>query len=111
MKVLDRMVADFDSTINDADEVVKNIRIENFNQFKEKVDIIVGGPPCPPYSKSRFYIKEKKRALEDEDSYTLVYFCKASKLFSALAESSVLPLLVILYLLLFNHIAFFNGYK
>ena len=35
MKVLDRMVADFDSTINDADEVVKNIRIENFNQFKE----------------------------------------------------------------------------
>ena len=29
------MVADFDSTINDADEVVKNIRIENFNQFKE----------------------------------------------------------------------------
>ena len=35
MKVLDRMVADFDSTINDADEVVKNIRIENFSQFKE----------------------------------------------------------------------------
>ena len=33
-----------------------------------------------PYSKSRFYIKEKKRALEDEDSYTLVYFCKALKI-------------------------------
>ena len=28
----------------------------------------------------RFYIKDKKRALEDEDSYTLVYFCKALKI-------------------------------
>lgn len=29
------------------------------------VDGIVGGPPCPPFSKSRFYLKDKKRALED----------------------------------------------
>ena len=35
MKVLDRMVADFDNTIDKADEVVKNIRIENFSEFKE----------------------------------------------------------------------------
>jgi len=35
MKVLDRMAADFDSTINDAEEVVKKIRIENFSEFKE----------------------------------------------------------------------------
>lgn len=30
------------------------------------VDLLVGGPPCPPYSKSRFYRKEKPRALADE---------------------------------------------
>jgi DNA (cytosine-5)-methyltransferase 1 len=30
------------------------------------VDLVVGGPPCPPYSKSRFYRKEKPRALDDE---------------------------------------------
>ena len=35
MKVLDGMLADFDSTIDKADEVVKNIRIENFSEFKE----------------------------------------------------------------------------
>lgn len=29
------------------------------------IDLLVGGPPCPPYSKSRFYRKEKPRALED----------------------------------------------
>jgi DNA (cytosine-5)-methyltransferase 1 len=29
------------------------------------VDLVVGGPPCPPYSKSRFYRKEKPRALND----------------------------------------------
>ena len=35
MKVLDGMLADFDNTIDKADEVVKNIRIENFSEFKE----------------------------------------------------------------------------
>ena len=35
MKVLNRIAADFDSTIDNADEVVKDIRIENFNKFKE----------------------------------------------------------------------------
>lgn len=37
----------------------------------ERVDCFVGGPPCPAYSKSRFYLKDKKRALEDENSFTL----------------------------------------
>ena len=60
--------------------ICSDIKEVNFSKFKNKVDIIVGGPPCPPYSKSRFYIKEKKRALEDEDSFTLVYFCKALKI-------------------------------
>jgi len=60
--------------------ICSNIKDIDFSKFKGKVDCIVGGPPCPPYSKSRFYIKEKKRALEDEDSYTLVYFCKALKI-------------------------------
>ena len=60
--------------------ICSNIKDIDFSKFKDKVDCIVGGPPCPPYSKSRFYIKEKKRALEDEDSYTLVYFCKALKI-------------------------------
>jgi len=29
------------------------------------VDLVFGGPPCPPFSKSRFYRKEKPRALGD----------------------------------------------
>lgn len=29
------------------------------------VDLLAGGPPCPPYSKSRFYRLEKPRALAD----------------------------------------------
>lgn len=29
------------------------------------VDLLAGGPPCPPFSKSRFYRKDKPRALED----------------------------------------------
>ena len=30
------------------------------------IDVLIGGPPCPPYSKSRFYRKEKPRALKDD---------------------------------------------
>jgi DNA (cytosine-5)-methyltransferase 1 len=31
-----------------------------------RIDLLAGGPPCPPYSKSRFYRKEKPRALTDD---------------------------------------------
>jgi DNA (cytosine-5)-methyltransferase 1 len=30
------------------------------------IDLLAGGPPCPPYSKSRFYRKSKPRALNDQ---------------------------------------------
>lgn len=29
------------------------------------VDLLVGGPPCPPFSKSRFYRTDKPRAMDD----------------------------------------------
>jgi DNA (cytosine-5)-methyltransferase 1 len=31
----------------------------------DTVDLLVGGPPCPPFSKSRFYRKDKPRAMGD----------------------------------------------
>jgi DNA (cytosine-5)-methyltransferase 1 len=45
----------------------------------EDIDVLVGGPPCPAYSKSRFYRTEKKRALEDENSFTLYEYFRALK--------------------------------
>lgn len=41
------------------------------------IDVLAGGPPCPAYSKSRFYRTEKKRALEDENSFTLYEYFRA----------------------------------
>jgi len=38
--------------------------VSNGETLKE-IDLVAGGPPCPPYSKSRFYRKEKPRALDD----------------------------------------------
>ena len=29
------------------------------------VDLLIGGPPCPPYSKSRFWLQDKPRGLND----------------------------------------------
>lgn len=43
----------------------------------DKIDCLVGGPPCPAYSKSRFYRTEKKRALEDENAFTLHEYFRA----------------------------------
>lgn len=42
-----------------------------------EVDLLVGGPPCPAFSKSRFYRTEKKRALEDENAFTLFEYFRA----------------------------------
>ncbi len=41
------------------------------------IDVLVGGPPCPAYSKSRFYRTEYKRALDDKNSFTLYEYFRA----------------------------------
>lgn len=43
----------------------------------DDVDVLAGGPPCPAYSKSRFWQTEKKRALDDENSFTLYEYFRA----------------------------------
>ena len=56
----------------------------DFLEVKKKygpIDGLVGGPPCPPFSKSRFYRTEKKRGLDDESGFLTV-----SNYFRALEE-------------------------
>lgn len=36
------------------------------------IDLVAGGPPCPPFSKSRFYRKEKPRALDDPSGWETI---------------------------------------
>lgn len=59
--------------VNYADELAK------IGLTVADVDVIAGGPPCPAYSKSRFYRTDKKRALEDENSFTLYEYFRALK--------------------------------
>jgi DNA (cytosine-5)-methyltransferase 1 len=50
-----------------ADEVIHDdIRNISFEKYKGKIDVVIGGPPCPPYSQTRHYLTEKKKGLEDE---------------------------------------------
>lgn len=37
-----------------------------------EIDLVAGGPPCPPFSKSRFYRKDKPRALDDPNGWETV---------------------------------------
>jgi DNA (cytosine-5)-methyltransferase 1 len=47
-------------------DFVRDLRTGSLLDDGEEIELLVGGPPCPPYSKSRFYRKEKPRALRDD---------------------------------------------
>jgi DNA (cytosine-5)-methyltransferase 1 len=44
---------------------VELLHRESAGATTQPIDLLAGGPPCPPFSKSRFYRKDKPRALED----------------------------------------------
>jgi DNA (cytosine-5)-methyltransferase 1 len=59
----------------DAEVVCDSIVNLDFRRIKVEhgpIDGLVGGPPCPPFSKSRFYRVEKERGIEDEDGFVTV---------------------------------------
>lgn len=39
-----------------------------FPELFENIHLLAGGPPCPPFSKSRFYLTDKPRALKDPNA-------------------------------------------
>jgi DNA (cytosine-5)-methyltransferase 1 len=47
-------------------DFVRDLRGGTLLDETDEIELLVGGPPCPPYSKSRFYRKEKPRALQDD---------------------------------------------
>lgn len=53
-----------------ADEVFcGDIRDINFSEIKKRIgsiDVLIGGPPCPPYSQTRHYLIGKADGFEDE---------------------------------------------
>ncbi len=53
------------------DDIV-NIDFKKIKKKHKTIDGLVGGPPCPPFSKSRFYRKEKERGINDEDGFITV---------------------------------------
>ena len=52
---------------------IDDIKFKDLNKKYSKIDGIIGGPPCPPFSKSRFYRKEKKRGIDDREGYKTFY--------------------------------------
>lgn len=44
----------------------EDIRKLDFKQYLGKIDGIIGGPPCPPFSQARHYLQDKKSGFEDE---------------------------------------------
>ncbi|TAG17896.1 MAG: DNA cytosine methyltransferase [Cytophagia bacterium] len=45
---------------------IQSIDFQSILQKHKTIDCLVGGPPCPPFSKSRFYRTEKSRGIDDE---------------------------------------------
>lgn len=53
-------------------EDIKNINFEEIRRKYKKIDGLVGGPPCPSFSKSRFYRTEKDRGIDDANGLLTV---------------------------------------
>lgn len=53
-------------------DTIENIDFKKIKRKHKEIDGLVGGPPCPPFSKSRFYRKEKERGINDEDGFMTV---------------------------------------
>lgn len=54
-------------TNNIADKVVcGDIRKIDFSKYRGKAEVVIGGPPCPPYSQTRHYLTNKKGGFDDE---------------------------------------------
>lgn len=52
---------------NMADEVIcGDIRNLDFNKYSNTIDVVIGGPPCPPYSQTRHYLVGKAGGFDDE---------------------------------------------
>ena len=51
---------------------IANIDFKKIKKKHKKIDGLVGGPPCPPFSKSRFYRKEKDRGIDDLDGFKTI---------------------------------------
>lgn len=51
---------------NVADKVIcEDIRKIKFFEYFNKVDVVIGGPPCPPYSQTRHYLIDKADGFND----------------------------------------------
>ncbi|HTB07691.1 MAG TPA: DNA cytosine methyltransferase [Bacteroidia bacterium] len=82
--IWDRACESMQENFPKAEILCDNIENINFKKIKKrhgKIDGLVGGPPCPPFSKSRFYRKEKGRGIDDENGFMTV-----SNYFRALEE-------------------------
>ena len=54
---------------NMADEIIcGDVRQIDFSQFRNSADVVIGGPPCPPYSQTRHYLIDKVGGFQDEKS-------------------------------------------
>ena len=59
--------------------ICDDIRSLSFSAYKN-VDVVVGGPPCPPYSQTRHYLINKKSGLDDEKAgFAVPEFFRAIK--------------------------------
>ena len=51
--------------VGSATDVTSELIRQSVPDLPQTIDLLAGGPPCPPYSKSRFYRKDKPRGIED----------------------------------------------
>ncbi|WP_217372129.1 DNA cytosine methyltransferase [Ruegeria arenilitoris] len=57
---------------NSIGSITRDDLLANLGARHDDIHLLAGGPPCPPFSKSRFYRKEMPRALEDPSGFETI---------------------------------------
>ena len=59
-------------TVGRIGQLTRTDLLAQLGPHAQQLDLVCGGPPCPPFSKSRFYRKEMPRALDDPNGWETV---------------------------------------
>lgn len=71
-----------ENIICDEIQKVTNEQLQNTSGIKKhEADLVLGGPPCPAYSKSRFYRKEMTHGTDDHSFQTVKEYFRVVELY------------------------------
>ncbi len=66
-----------DDTMEIIHEDIKNVTFDRFRQYTSDPSILIGGPPCQPFSKNGYWVKNENRLIESDPRNMIGQYLRA----------------------------------